>query len=180
MDLNQLVEKAKDSGAAAAGAVNTSDIKFSREFRTLCEQNSCGKYGTNWMCPPAVESFDQVKAKVLKFSKGVVFQTVYKLKDSFDFEGMVKAAQIHDHVFRDIQEYIQSQMAPADVLALNAGDCKVCEKCTWPDGEECRFPDKAVASLEAYCIDVNALVTGCGIQYINGQNTVSYVGLFLL
>jgi predicted metal-binding protein len=179
VDLNQLVDKAKELGAAAAGAIKTSDIQFSEEFRKLCEQNSCGKYGTNWMCPPAVDTFEELKAKVLKFSEGVVFQSVNKLEDSFDFEGMVKAGEVHERLFRSILEYIKLDIANSNVLALNVGDCKVCKKCTYPDGEECRYPDRAVASVEAYCIDVNALVTGCDIPYINGPNTVSFVGLFL-
>jgi hypothetical protein len=47
VDLNQLTDKAIELGAAAAGMIKTSDIQFSEEFRKLCEQNSCGKYGTN-------------------------------------------------------------------------------------------------------------------------------------
>ena len=88
VDLNKLAEKAKELGASAASAIRTSDIRFSQEFRKLCEQNSCGKYGTNWMCPPAIGTLGELKAEVLRFSEGVVFQTVHKLKDSFDFEGM--------------------------------------------------------------------------------------------
>lgn len=179
MDLNLLAEKAKQFGAAAASAVKTSDIRFSEEFRRLCEQNSCGKYDTNWMCPPAVKSYEEVKTKVLKYTEGLVFQTVHQLADSFDFEGMMEAEKVHETVFRDLWAYIQSQCSNEDILALNAGVCKVCKQCTYPDGQPCRFPDKAVASLEAHCIDVNALVTACHIPYINGPNTVSYVGLFL-
>lgn len=179
VDLNQLVEKAKECGAAAASPIKTSEIQFSEEFRRLCEQNSCGKYGKNWMCPPAIETFEEVKAKVLAFSQGVVFQTVSKIEDSFDFEGMVKAEEVHDKIFRNIWASIRSQTGGDDVLALSVGDCKVCKQCTYPDGEECRYPDQAAASVEAHCIDVNALVTACNIPYINGPNTVSYVGLFL-
>jgi predicted metal-binding protein len=179
IDLNELADKAKELGAAAAGALKTSDIQFLEEFRTLCEQNSCGKYGTNWMCPPAIESFEDVKAQVLEFSEGVVFQSVYTLEDSFDFDGMMKAEAIHSKNFHRILDYIKSDGGCSDVLALNVGDCKVCEKCTYPDGKACRHPDKAVASVEAYCIDVNALLACCDIPYNNGPNTVSYVGLFL-
>ena len=179
VDLNQLVEKSKELGAAGASVVKTSDIQFSEEFRKLCEQNACGKYGTNWMCPPAVGSFDDVKARVLEFSQGIVFQTVHRLEDSFDFEGMMQAEECHERVFKDILACLQSNLGSRDVLALNAGDCKVCKQCTYPEGEACRYPDKAIASVEAHCIDVNALVIGCNIPYINGPNTVSYVGLFL-
>jgi predicted metal-binding protein len=179
IDITLLVDKALEFGASAAGVIRASDIQFSQEFRGLCEQNSCGKSGTNWMCPPAVDSFEDCKAQVLKLSEGVVFQTVYKLEDSFDFDGMVKAGEVHESVFRRMLDYIQSDSRFPDVLALNVGDCKACKKCTYPDGEQCRFPDKAIASVEAYCIDVNALVSSCGIAYNNGPNTVSFVGLFL-
>ncbi|MHC4636942.1 MAG: DUF2284 domain-containing protein [Planctomycetota bacterium] len=178
-NLNQVVDKAKESGAAAAAILNTSDIKFSQEFRKACQQNSCGKYGTNWMCPPAVGPFEELKAKVLKLSQGVVFQTVYKLEDSFDFDGMMQAIKVHDEIFRNMLNYIQSDSGYKDVFALNAGECRVCEKCAYLDGDVCRLPEKAVASLEAYGIDVTALVTACGIPYNNGPNTVSFVGLFL-
>jgi predicted metal-binding protein len=131
------------------------------------------------MCPPAIESFEDVKTKVLEFSDGVVFQSVCSLEDSFDFDGMMKAEDIHRKIFNRILDYVQLDMGCSDVLALNAGACKVCNKCTYPDGEGCRYPDKAVTSLEAYCIDVNALLACCDIAYNNGPNTVSYVGLFL-
>jgi predicted metal-binding protein len=179
VDLKLLVDKALGFGAKAAGVISASDIQLSEEFRGLCEQNSCGKFGTNWMCPPAVNSFEDCKSQILELSEGVVFQTVCKLEDSFDFEGMVKAAEIHETVFRRILDFIQSDSRYPDVLALNVGDCKACKKCTYPDGQKCRFPDKAVASIEAYCIDVNAMVSSCGIAYNNGPNTVSFVGLFL-
>jgi predicted metal-binding protein len=177
--VDQLVEKAKDFGATAAAAVKPSDIRFSKEFRTLCEQNSCGKYATNWMCPPAVGSFDELRARVLEFSEGVVFQTVHNLDDPFDLNGMTEATEVHDRTFHDILKYIRRHSGCETVLALNAGECRVCRECTYPDGAPCRFPDRAVASLESYCIDVAALLAACDIPYNNGPNTVSLVGVFL-
>jgi predicted metal-binding protein len=179
VDFSGLVDMALLLGAGGAGVVFASDIEFSEEFRELCEQNYCGKFGTNWMCPPAVDSFEDCKARIRNLDGGVVFQTIYKLEDSFDVEGMVKAAEVHEVVFRKILGHIKSDSKYPDVLALNVGDCKACKKCTYTDGEPCRFPDKAVASVEAYCIDVNALLTSCGLAYNNGPDTVSYVGLFL-
>jgi predicted metal-binding protein len=178
-NLNRLIEKAKELGATRAAILNTSDIRFSEEFRRACERNACGKYGTNWMCPPAVGPFEDLKAKALGFSRGLVFQTVHQLQDSFDYDGMIQAAKKHEEVFRSIQAFVQTDGGFEKILGLNAGECKVCDKCNYPDGRQCRFPDKAVASVESYGIDVNALVTCCGIPYNNGPNTVSYVGLFL-
>lgn len=178
-DLNILAQTAKQLGAFAAGVLNAADIRFDENFRAACEQNYCGKYGTNWMCPPGVGEFERLKAKALSYSKGVVFQTVYQMEDSFDFEGMTKAADIHEDVFRKILDHIRTDGSYPPVFALNAGQCKVCKECTYPTGQPCRLPQKAVASVEAYGIDVNALLGLCGIPYNNGTATVSYVGLFL-
>lgn len=36
-----------------------------------------------------------------------------------------------------------------------------------------------MAPVEAYGIDVSKMLSACGLNYNNGQNTVSYVGLIL-
>jgi predicted metal-binding protein len=178
IDLNHCIEKAKELGASKSAGINTSDIQFSETFRDRCKQNTCGHYGTNWMCPPAIKSFEECNAEIMECSGGFLFQSIYTLEDSFDFDGMVKAQEIHEKTFRRILDYLHQTIDPENFLALNVGDCKICETCTYPD-EECRFPDKAVASVEAYCIDVNALLTRCDLSYNNGPNTVSFVGMFL-
>ena len=165
-------------GATRAAIANVADIQFSESFRDLCEMNSCGKYNTNWMCPPAVGPFEELKSQVLAFNQGLVIQTVYQMEDSFDFEGMMNAATIHERVFRDIHNRIRQEKLLDPMMALNAGACKFCETCTCPD-EDCLFPDEALPSVEAYGIDVTALVTSCGIPYNNGQASVSYVGMLL-
>ena len=61
-------------------------------------------------------------------------------------------------------------------LTLGAGGCRLCESCAAKTGEPCRHPDKTVASLESYCIQVSELAVLAGMKYINGQNTVTYFG----
>ena len=179
IDLKRLAERAEEFGAAASAVIDTADIEFVPDFRAACEANTCGNLGRNWMCPPNVGEPEELKAEALKFPKGVVFQTVYQLEDAFDFEGMQEAGKVHENVFRRLFDYIGSVLNRTDFLPMSIGGCKFCNECSCPSGEPCRFPDKAVASLEAYCIDVNNLLTGCGIPYNNGPATVSCVGLFL-
>src|SRR5450830_259473 len=99
---NPLTSLALQLGATRAAIVKVSDIQFSESFRDLCEMNSCGKFKTSWMCPPAVGPYEELKNQVLSFDQGLVIQTVYQLEDSFDFEGMMNAVNIHDEVFRRI------------------------------------------------------------------------------
>jgi predicted metal-binding protein len=165
-------------GATRAAIINVPDISFSESFRDLCELNTCGKFKTSWMCPPAVGPFEELKEQVLGFEKGLVVQSVYQLEDSFDFEGMMNAINIHEEVFRRILGEIRKKWDQGPILPLNAGVCRFCEACTYPD-KDCLYPDEALASVEAYGIDVTALVTACGIPYNNGQASVSYVGMIL-
>ena len=58
-------------------------------------------------------------------------------------------------------------------------DCTYCGRCAFLDGQECRFPEEAVPSVESYGIDVMALEKS-GMPYYNGKNTVSCVSLILL
>jgi len=173
-----LIALAINHGATRSAVVTVPEIQFSESFRNLCEMNTCGKYKTNWMCPPAVGPFEELKEKVLQFKNGLVVQTVYQMEDSFDFEGMMKAKDIHEKVFRDILSQIRAEKILDPILPLNAGVCNYCENCVYPD-RECLFPEEALASVEAYGIDVTALVTACGIPYNNGQASVSYVGVVL-
>jgi predicted metal-binding protein len=173
-----LIALALKHGATRAAIIDVKNIQFSESFRDLCLMNTCGKFNTNWMCPPAVGEFNVLRDQVLAFSQGLVVQTVYQMEDSFDFEGMMKAKDIHEKVFRDLVGHIREENTLEPILPLNAGVCSFCENCTYP-GQDCLYPDQALASVEAYGIDVTALVTACGIPYNNGQASVSYVGMVL-
>ncbi len=180
MNKTELSKKAIESGAHASGIVTVSDIRFSEDFRAACEQNYCGHYGKNWVCPPAVGPIVELIAQVKRYTTGVVVQTIYQLEDSFDIDGMNEAKKIHDTMYRTVHQYIlDHNSTQEDILPLNAGECNLCPSCTYPEGLPCKFPDKAVSSLEAYGIDVNELVTSCGLKYNNGLHTVSYTGMFL-
>ena len=179
MDINNLVRDSLKLQATHASIVNVSDILFNEEFRVLCEKNACGSYNKNWMCPPAVGPISDLKEKVLEFKQGLLLQTVHELKSSFDWKGMMSAGVRHTAIFRNILERIEGNYNFSKILPLNAGPCTFCAKCTFLEGEPCRFPAKALSSVEACGIDVMALEKSCGMPYYNGKNTVSYVGLIL-
>lgn len=179
MDTNNLVKDAFKLKASHASLVNVSDIQFEEQFRTLCEKNTCGFYNKNWMCPPAVGPISDLKERVLEFEQGLLLQTIHELKSSFDWKGMMSAGTNHTTLFRKILGSIEENYEMHKILPLNAGPCTFCAKCTFLEGEPCRFPEKAVFSVEACGIDVMALEKSCGMPYYNGKNTVSYVGLIL-
>jgi len=179
IDFDELVRDALASKADHAAIARVAEIRFCREFRKACEQNACGKYDSNWACPPAVGSFTELKAKACQYKQGLLIQTVHRIRSSFDWKGMVAGGKVHGKVFREILDKVKNQHKLKDILPLNAGPCQFCRKCTYLENEPCKFPEEAFASVEAYGIDVINLEKACNIPYYNGKNTVSYVGLIL-
>ena len=46
------------------GQVDPSCLRFHREVRDLCRQNTCRNYNTSWACPPAVGSLEDCRERV--------------------------------------------------------------------------------------------------------------------
>lgn len=177
--LSDLVKDALAFNAAYASIAEVASIQFDQNFRTQCEQNSCGSYNRNGMCPPAVGPIGDLIERVRGFKQGLLFQTIHPLEDSFDWEGMQEGIAHHEKVVRNIFEQMKKNTTFTEVLPLSVGPCLYCKKCAHLDGEKCYFPAQAVSSVEAYGINVTKLVKAFGIPYKNGNNTVSYIGLIL-
>jgi predicted metal-binding protein len=158
--------------AFQTGIMDTSALIFSGAVRKACEDNSCGNYNKCWTCPPGIGPLEETSKKVLAWKKAFIFTTKSDLEDSFDFEGMTRAAQLHGELVREIQDRFGK-----DNPVYGAGGCKYCESCAYP--EPCRFPEKAMYSIEAAGINVMDLSKSAGVNYINGENTVTYFSMIL-
>jgi predicted metal-binding protein len=173
-----LIENIVYRGANKANIISVSEIPFEPELRKLCESNQCGNYGRSWTCPPNVGDVYQLMEKAKGYDYALVFQTVSGLEDSYDFEGMQLGLKHHEDVTNEIKELVYKEINPP-ILQLSAGWCKICQTCAKIEDKPCRYPDKAVASLESYGIFVARLAEKADMKYINGVNTVTYFGAFL-
>lgn len=191
---DSLVAETLELGATRAKVIEVAKIKFSVQLRKMCAQNTCGKYGSNWMCPPAVGPVEELKARAQEYRYGLLFQIVCQLEDSYDVEGMAAGKKRHDILLSKVLARLREEPGIRKPLPLGAGSCDICPKCTYLESvgtsadipekaargfQACRYPDKAVSSVEAYGIDVLHLVSTNDIPYNNGAATVSYVGLIL-
>jgi predicted metal-binding protein len=172
MDANELVEKILSGRVCEYAVIPTSALVFSEDVVKACEANRCGHYNKCWTCPPGVGTLNEQKEKILAYKSACIFTTKYELEDSFDYEGMVKAKDIHNLVVNEAHEKV-GETNPV----YGAGACRVCETCSYP--EPCRFPGKCVSSIEAAGIDVTQLSRAGNIKYNNGPNTVTYFSMVL-
>ncbi len=178
-DTNLLIQKAVELGATAAGVIAVKDILFEPEYRKLCESNACGKFGTNWMCPPHVGDIHELIAQAKGYEKGLVFQSVYTLEDSYDFEGMMQAGKEHKKLTITLRDELMELPSFEKYLMLGSGSCGVCKPCEIKNDKPCPYPERAIPSLEAYGIAVSELAALADMKYMNGQDTVTYFAMFL-
>jgi predicted metal-binding protein len=120
----------------------------------------------------------------LSYDAVILIQTIYPLEDSYDFEGMRDGGEAHEKNIGKAYDYIKSVKDSSinydKIKILGAGGCSICPKCGIIENVPCRFPDRAVSSVEGYCMNVANMAESHGLKYINGENTVSYVAVFLL
>ena len=174
----KLAEMAKSLGAFKAGVIEAKEIVTDRIFREICLSNSCGMCGKCYMCPPDIGDIDELMSSIKDYDYALVYQTVSELEDSFDFEGMIDAKKAFYPIAQSLRAVFED-MDISRVLHLGAGGCGVCEKCAKRTNEPCRYPDKAMPSLEGYGVNVSELARAAGMKYINGQNPVTYFGAVL-
>lgn len=173
----ELLEVCLKNGAHKVKLIDTSDIQFDDSLRNYCIANQCQQYGTNYGCPPFVGETEEVIAEAKSYKKALVFQSVWKLTDSYDIDGMKEAMRNHTNIANNISDEIAAELEKH--LDLRAGPCVACEECSAINNDPCRYPEKRRISLEAYCINVTELAKVCDMNYINGTNTVTYFGAFL-
>lgn len=178
MEDQALIDTALSCGAAKATLLDLQQIVLSDTFRAICESNQCGGYGKCWMCPPYIGEIHQLMDTVRSFPRGLWFQTISDIEDSYDIEGMFEAGARHAQVSRRIREKV-APLLKKPFLLLSCGGCHLCEVCAKQEDQPCRFPDQALSSLEGYGVDVYNTTKDTDLKYINGQNTVTYFGIVL-
>ena len=104
-------------------------------------------------------------------------QTCGSIEDSFDFEAMQRIEDLHKSHFSEMQDALVQ--TGVRFLPLGAGCCTVCPVCSYPDAP-CRFPDRAVASMEAYGMVVLEVCRANDLPYYYGADKLAYTGCFLI
>jgi len=173
----ELIEEAIETGFSQAGELNVAALVFMPEVRDMCSADRCNQYGRNWMCPPGCGSIEEASERAAKYSYGIIVQTIGKMDDDFDYETISETSEKHKASFAALVDKLRARYD--DILPMGAGTCSKCETCTYPDAP-CRFPDKAIPSMEAYGLWVSKVCELSGVPYNNGKQTITYSSCYLL
>lgn len=169
--METMKEMVESVGFDVVGEVDPADFIIREEVRDMCASNRCGKYNSSWACPPACGSLEEYREKIARYKHGLVFQTIARMEDDFDFETIQEGSELHSDRFNKLVDLLSE--SDRDFMALSAGTCTRCPKCTYPD-EPCRFPDRIYPSMEACGLVVAETCTAAGIPYNHGPQTLAF------
>jgi predicted metal-binding protein len=175
--MENLITKALEAGFDAAGALDCSTIILRPAAREACKENKCGRFGKSWSCPPGCGSLDECASSIRRYAKGLIAQTVGKLEDEFDGEGMMAAAHRHAQRFRYFSQELRKEYP--GMLAIGSESCSICDLCSYPDAP-CRDPLGANSPMEAFGVMVSDICRANGMEYYHGKGTITFTGCFLL
>ena len=176
-DTDALVREALAEGFSNAGPLNVKALVFMPEVREMCSADRCNRYGKNWRCPPGCGSIEEAAAEASNYAFGLLVQTTGHMEDDFDYETIEETSKKHKINFASLVAKLRKRYVK--ILPMGAGTCEICEKCAYPDAP-CRFPDRAISSMEAYGLWVSKVCELSGIPYNYGKRTLTYTSCYLL
>jgi len=176
LELHRAIEIAKESGFEIAEPMNPQKLKFLPAVHDMCATNKCRQYGKKWVCPPACGEISEMAGRYHRFQDGVVFQTICRMDDEYDLEGMYEVMANHKKSMGVLLKTLSE--LDEEVVPFGSDGCGFCDECTYPD-TPCRFPDRAFPSLEACGLLVSDVCADNGVPYYYGRNTVAFTGAFL-
>lgn len=173
----EILNLAKECGFTHVGELNMDALEFLPEVRDMCSADRCQKYGRSWTCPPGCGTLEEAAADAAQYHRGVLLQTTTQLEDDFDIEAMQQAEADQKHSFVVFVEQLRQEYP--DCLPMATGGCTLCPQCTYPDAP-CRFPKKAIPSMEAYGLLVSKVCEKSGLPYYYGPRTLTYTSCVLI
>jgi len=173
----ELEETAKECGFLHYAQLDISTLEFMQEVRDMCNPGKCRNYNKSWSCPPACGSLEEISERVKKYTTGILVQTVGDLEDSMDWDSIMETGAQHKENFGKMR-IILSKKHPS-LLAMGAGECKLCKTCSYP-GEPCRHPDEMEVSMEACGLYVSKVCKDNNLEYNYGPEKIAFTSCFLI
>lgn len=157
VDLRQYCDRITEGRRAEARVIHPGSVITAHWVRLKC-QFGCTRYGKGYCCPPDTPTPDEMKKVLSSYQRAILFHLelarIPGESRKKNFVSFVEAlVSLEGEMFKS--GYYKA-------LAILAGPCELCEECSKPKGEPCRFGQRARPSMEACGIDVYATARGNG------------------
>ncbi len=177
MTTQELLALAGEIGFDHYSEVNVPALEFRTEVRDMCAADRCHNYGRNWTCPPHCGTLEEVSSRAKTYHRGLLLQSTAQMEDDFDVESMQDTEILQKKRFTALLDRLRDLFP--NFLPMATGGCTLCPSCSCPDAP-CRFPDRAVPSMEAYGLVVSDVCKQSGLPYYYGPQTITYTSCILI
>ncbi|HCL79693.1 MAG TPA: hypothetical protein DIC53_06975 [Synergistaceae bacterium] len=158
------VKRLQELGAVRAKWIDPATVVTAAWVGHKC-RFGCPTYGKNRCCPPNTPTYRETRELLGEYTRALLV------------EGRTLAETSNIVVAAARELFLDGYYK---VIALGSGPCTLCETCA-PEG--CRFPGKAIPSMEACGVDVFATVraNGYDIDVVKGRgDEMTAFGLLLV
>ena len=176
--MKNILNYAKAVGFDACAVTQTSQIPFDPTLIKYCQENLCGRYGANYMCPPNCGTFDQMRNKIASRKQAVVVQSIFDGLNFADKQSVQQAKQAHLSRLYSLCDYVRK--AGIEPLVVGATGCELCSPCKLVLNQPCAHPDQVFSCTSAYGIDVAQLAKDCNLVYQWQDGKLFLFGLLVL
>lgn len=174
----EIAEFAEQLGIGTCLEFDSELIVPEEKIRPFCQENRCGNYNNNYMCPPHIGSLDDIRTKLQNYQHGLLLQYVVSL-DVGGNRQVVKQTKIDFHrKILKLEGHVREQ-GINPVWALIGGSCSLCDTCKARVGEPCPYPDQARTSLEAIAVNVVELLDILGLDSKFHPDRITWTGSIL-
>ena len=175
MNKEKLIHQLSELPLAQFEFFKTDELIFSERIRTVCEIE-CPRYSKSWACPPGVGTVEECREKCLSYPEGLLIVTLTEVSDIANMEETLSTRAPHEAITHQVADLVRAQ--GAKVYGLSTESCAVCENCTYPDAP-CRHKEQMFPCVESHGIIVTDLAEKYGIEYLYGNQIVTWFSLIL-
>ena len=149
-------------------------LEFSSRIRWICE-NECPMYGKSWACPPGVGEVAHCERKCKKFAHCLMVSTITEVSDISNIEETLATRPEHEALTNQVRDLLRQQGIDPFILSTEA--CAECDRCSYLDGQPCRFPERMHPCVESHGINLLAVLEELGLSFQYGENVVTWFSL---
>ena len=177
MSMDALLDLGRLYGFDHVGELNVPALEFDSRVREMCAADRCHLYGRCWTCPPHCGTLEESKERAGRYRRGILLQSTGRMADDFDYEAIEATLKRQQRQFANLVSVVRRQYP--DCLPMSSGGCPLCRDCTCPDAP-CRFPERAIPSMEAYGLLVSKVCLDSGAGYNYGPRTITFTACILI
>jgi predicted metal-binding protein len=174
----KIIEISHELGFDTCLPFNPAILTTEQEVRQSCENNKCGNYGKNLMCPPHIGSLHETAEFLSQFKGAFILRWSKYLDVKNDHPGIESSKrQFHKMVLK--LEALTAEAGYKKPYGLIAGNCTLCDPCGAVSGIPCPHPEKARPSLESLGVSVSALLATLNLDAGFNPDRVTWTGCLL-